>query len=130
MSALRSDELSGTRILVVEDDADILRMVANVLEGAGAIVTRAGSGRASLETLRHATFDALVVDWNLGDMSGATLLPELVAAYPELATKILVVTGELMSAVQEHDAAVAGYTVLNKPFRPAELRAAILDITR
>jgi CheY-like chemotaxis protein len=128
LNSVPSDALSGLLILIVEDDADIRRMIATVLKGAGAQVTGAGNGRDALEAIGRETFDVIVVDWNLGDMPGGALLPRLVQSHPDLSAHILVVTGELMHTPHEHAAAQSGYAVLAKPFRPAALCRAISDL--
>ncbi len=117
--------IDGLAILVVEDDTDILRMVATILESAGARVTTARTGRDGVEIAGRERLDAIIVDWNLGDMPGGACLPALATACPELRGRTLVMTGELMRTPDEHAAGAAGYPVLTKPFRPTELRAAL-----
>jgi DNA-binding response OmpR family regulator len=119
------DTLTNVRVLVVEDDADILRMVATVLETTGANVTLAPSGHSALSSLEDQTFDAVVIDWNLGDMPGGALIDQLSATHPNMRTRTLVMTGELIRPQHKHPAEQAGYTMLPKPFRPAALRDAI-----
>jgi len=106
-------------------------MVATVLQGAGADVVPVGSGRSALDVLSdsaRSAFDAVVIDWNLGDMPGGALLDDLLLAHPQLESRILIVTGALMSNSDEHEAAAAGFAVLTKPFRPAALRARIAEL--
>lgn len=117
--------ISGLGILVVEDDADILRMVATILEAAGAIVTCTQTGRQAIEIVRADDFDAIIVDWNLSDMPSGQSLGPLADAKPQLKARTLVITGELMLSPEEHAAGSAGYSILAKPFRPAELRDAV-----
>lgn len=128
MTSVRRDALAGLLILIVEDDADIRHMIATVLKTAGAHVAEASNGRDALAAVARESFDAVVVDWNLGDMPGGALLPQLVQTRPTLRARILVVTGELMRSPDEHAAAQSGYAVLAKPFRPVALRRAVSDL--
>ena len=58
------------RILVVEDDPRLADMLSEYLGQAGFRVTIAPSGRAALEHLTTAEYDAVVLDLMLPDMDG------------------------------------------------------------
>jgi CheY-like chemotaxis protein len=55
-------ELSGIRLLVVDDDADLLDSMCDVLESYGAVCTKAASGSAGFDAFLHARPDALISD--------------------------------------------------------------------
>ncbi|MDZ4868265.1 MAG: response regulator, partial [Alphaproteobacteria bacterium] len=58
------------RILLIEDDARLARMVDDYLSGAGFRVTQAATGKAGLALAERDSFDALVLDLMLPDMDG------------------------------------------------------------
>jgi len=58
------------RILVVDDDPDILNGTAHVLEKAGYTVDRAASGEAALAAIAAQTPDLLLLDRDLGSLDG------------------------------------------------------------
>ncbi|CAN5491095.1 hypothetical protein BH09PLA1_BH09PLA1_02520 [soil metagenome] len=71
--------LDGLRVLVVDDDADALRMLKKVLEGVGAGVTTAASAADALTSLANATDEAngphvLVSDLGMPDLDGYDLI--------------------------------------------------------
>lgn len=71
-------ELKGARILVVDDDAQAVRALREVLEGVGATVESAMSVRAALERLgAGGPFDAAVVDYFLVGQHGKALVRPL-----------------------------------------------------
>jgi signal transduction histidine kinase len=81
LSDLPPIPLDGLRILVVDDEADARRMLAKVLEGAGARVTTAGSAVEALAALADATKekgpDVLISDVGMPDQDGYDLIREV-----------------------------------------------------
>lgn len=79
-----TDRESGTprapRILIVDDEQGLRRLMAKVLGDEGFEVLEAGSVQEALN--QPGPFDAMVVDWNLPDGVGSTV----VAAHPEAAS--------------------------------------------
>lgn len=58
------------RILVVDDEDEILDLVRAVLSGSGYVVTTASSGREALRLVREDRFDLLLLDINMPEMDG------------------------------------------------------------
>lgn len=71
---------NGQRILVVEDDDSLQRVLARLLERDGFVVTALGEGRAAISAVPTLRPDLLVLDLGLPDMNGFDLLRELRAA--------------------------------------------------
>lgn len=119
--------LSGS-ILVVEDDPDIRLMTASILRVAGATVRDAASATEALSCLDNATFDAVILDWNLAGETGGMLLEKLRERQPGLLRRSVVVTGDLTSIPGRHEAERFGCPVLAKPFRPRQLVETVAGI--
>ncbi len=62
------------RVLVVDDDAAICELFAKFLERDGYVVTTAYDGRSALEQLRANSVDLLILDINMPELGGATLV--------------------------------------------------------
>lgn len=111
--------LSGFRILLVEDDADILVATKELLEGWGCVVS------ASTVIPREASdCDLIITDFDLGGgVSGADCISQARTLAGRMIPAI-VITGhdENRIAVELGDSSVP---VLKKPLRPAEMRSAI-----
>ena len=77
--AARIDEplLQGTRILLVEDDADSQAMIYRLLAGSGASVAIAGNATNALERLAGEPFDLLVSDIGMPEQDGYWLLRQI-----------------------------------------------------
>jgi two-component system OmpR family response regulator len=108
------------RVLVVEDDDRIARLIARALRGDGHAVDFAVTGPEGLGIATAGDFDLVVLDLMLPGMDGAEVLDRLVEARP--GQRVLVV-----SAVPEIGTRVAcleaGADFLGKPFAVAELLA-------
>lgn len=72
---------SSQRILVVDDDADILRLNASVLVASGYQVDTAEDGAVAWAALQRNSFDLLITDNNMPKLSGIELLENLLAAH-------------------------------------------------
>ncbi len=109
------------KLLVVDDDSDVRDIVSRVLAELGYDVRDVGSGEEALGVLTDFDPDLLVVDFAMPNMNGAEIVAAARARKAEL--KILFLSGYADTAVLE--AAVGRAPLLHKPFRPAELAAAV-----
>jgi two-component system chemotaxis response regulator CheY len=115
-------------VLVVEDDADICAMTVAVLESAGVSVSTAASAAEAISRIESDDFDAVLLDWNLSEITGAGFLDVLRRSKPVLFGHSAVVTGDLCSTPGQHEAEGYGRPVLAKPFRPAQLLATLGEL--
>ena len=115
------------RILLIEDDARLARMVDDYLSGAGFRVTQAATGKAGLALAERDAFDALVLDLMLPDMDGLDVCKALRVRNQ---TPILMLTarGDAMDRVVGLEMGADDY--LPKPFEPRELLARLRAILR
>jgi CheY-like chemotaxis protein len=67
-------DLSGLRVLLVEDDCDLRESLTILLEVYGASVTAVGSSRAALEALSQTVPDVLLSDLSMPGEDGFTLI--------------------------------------------------------
>lgn len=77
MHAADAATLQDLRILLVDDDRDVLDMFGAILQAAGARLSKADSGRQALEVAARETFDLIVSDIGMPGMDGYTLLARL-----------------------------------------------------
>jgi len=116
------------RILVVEDDREVVGVVERGLRKAGHDVAVALDGDAGAALARREVFDVIVLDWELPGMSG----PEVAAALRGEGrdTPILMLTGRDATAdvVRGLDAGADDY--LTKPFELVELLARVRALAR
>ena len=102
------------KILVVDDEESILRIVRRVLQAQGHTVLTASDGRRALEAMRGERIDLLISDVAMPVLRG----PDLAATVRQLRPGLPVL---LMSGSERPD----GYPFIAKPFRPQGLLAAV-----
>ncbi len=115
----------ASKILVVDDDKNLLELAKTRLAAANYGVTVALGQEEALEAVNNISFDLAIVDLRLADEDGITLMEKLHALFPGMPVIILTGHASVEGAV---DAMKRGaYTYLTKPFDPREL---ILQIGR
>ncbi|HUH04219.1 MAG TPA: response regulator, partial [Kofleriaceae bacterium] len=114
-------EIRG-RILVVEDEAEIAQMVAEILRRDGHEIVLAGSGREALARLGDGPVDLILSDVRMPDLDGPGLHAELAARSPALARRLVFLTGDVLTPETGSFLAATGLPVLEKPLDPYDLR--------
>jgi len=119
---------SGLKVLLVEDDTEVLNVVRAFLGALGCELTTAASGEQALLALASGThFDLLLTDIALGaGMRGTQLAAEAQRRFPSLA--ILLMSGfsaELLDADRESP---QGWELLRKPYTRSELARAVSKV--
>jgi len=118
------------RILIVDDDAAVQATVRLLLERAGHHVVTAGDGRKGLALFEASDFDLLFLDIFMPGMDGFETMRMVRQQQPQL--PIVVISGRPVCS--EADSApdfltmatkLGAISSLQKPFRPAELLAAV-----
>jgi len=113
------------RILVVEDDPNVQRVVVAQLELLGYEVEAAGDARAALDTLNGPrTFQLLLSDLVLpGGRNGVDLAREARKARPDV--RLVLMSGYAEGALTEDAREIADAPLLHKPFRSADLARSV-----
>jgi DNA-binding response OmpR family regulator len=111
------------RVLVVEDDERIGRLVTRALEYDGYTTERASTGTEGLAVALARDFDLIILDLMLPGMSGDEVLERLVEERPEQRILVLSAVPEIGARVAVLEAGAADF--LGKPFAVAELLARV-----
>jgi two-component system KDP operon response regulator KdpE len=114
--------MSAGRILVVDDDPQIRRVMRVTLTGHGYEVDDVKTGEAALEKLRDQRFDLVLLDMNMPGMDGLETCRAL-RGQSEIAIIMLTVRDTETDKVEALDAGADDY--VTKPFNPPELLARI-----
>jgi len=115
---VKDGEISG-RILVVDDDPEMRRLLAEFLRGEGFRVDLAANGQEALRQLCEEIFDHVVLDKNLPGESGLEMLPLLRALAPGTPVTLITAFGD--SRTHEQAFSRGAYEVLLKPFNLDDL---------
>ena len=118
------------RILVAEDDPDILRLVGLSLGRRGFAVVEVADGREALDALRAERPDLAVLDIHMPGLSGLEVV-EAAQADPATAhIPLVILSASAQSLEVQLGLARGARAYLTKPFAPAELAATLIGILR
>ncbi len=107
------------KILIVDDDLDLLKLLTFRLQGAGYQVESADSAERALAKLSVSVPHLVITDLRMGGMDGMALFQNIRKIHPALPVIILTAHGTIPDAVAATQRGVFGY--LTKPFDSKEL---------
>jgi DNA-binding response OmpR family regulator len=108
-------------ILVIEDDPTVQNIISRALERGGYMVKCVDNGLQALAELQDATFRAIVCDVGLPFLEGKSLYDHIKADYPDMAARMLFVTGMANDPETRRFLDRTGRPVIAKPFELAQL---------
>lgn len=111
--------MAQERILVVDDDQGLLRLLNMRLTAMGSAVTSCAGGEEAIAVARREVFDLAISDLRLPDRDGLAVMEELLLVHPSLPVLILTAHGSIPNAVEAMQKGAYGY--LTKPFDDKEL---------
>jgi len=120
--------LAGRRVLVVEDEAALASAVAEALTDAGFVVDRAANGEEALADVRERPYDLVICDLKMPRLDGRQFYRAIAATAPELASRLIFVTGDVVGTDAERFLEESGCPWLAKPFRLGDLLRAARDV--
>ena len=120
--------VSGSRILVADDDADLLEVVSEALTNLGAEVTRAMTGAELIDSLAEkGPFDLVVTDIAMPWMTGISAMNA--ARTAGLGMSVVVMTALLDEAIPSRVKALGGNaSLLHKPFTLTQLESVVTKL--
>mgnify|MGYP006285080383 CR=1 FL=1 len=110
---------TGQRVLVVDDEEVIRRVLSDILSGCGLLVETAVSGEDALRLLQAERFDLTLTDRNMPGMGGRELALIIQGRFPE--HRVIMMSGVVQTDLADDPGCIAGF--LTKPFS----RASVLD---
>jgi DNA-binding NtrC family response regulator len=118
-AAARDDLAPTARILIVEDEVNMVRTLAKILERRGYAVSRASDGTEALRQLQSDTFHLVITDLKMPGMDGMQLLSTMRERGLGHPTIVLTGYGTVQSAVEAMKLGAVDYLI--KPANPDEL---------
>lgn len=119
---------AGKRILVVDDEEGILTLVREAFAANGFELDMARDGETALRLLREKDYDVIICDWRMPGLNGQQIYERLAAFKPELASRLIFVTGDVISKGVQAFMRQCGNTCLSKPFSLQEIRLAVANL--
>jgi two-component system, NtrC family, response regulator GlrR len=118
----------NAKVLLVDDDKDLLQLIAMRLSAAGYAVTAVESGQAALAALAVSRPQVVVTDLRMQGMDGMALFDAIHRDSPSLPVLILTAHGTIPEAVTATRRGV--FSFLTKPFEPKVLLDTVADAMR
>ena len=116
------------RVLVVDDEQNLRKVLAATLQREGYEVQVAADGEEALAALERDGADVIVTDLVMPRMDGLTLLRRVVARHPDVPVIVVTAHGRVDRAVEAMKA--GAFDFVAKPFETAELKAIIAKAAR
>ena len=106
--------ISETKILIVDDDLDLLKLLTFRLQGAGYRIESADSAERALAKMSVSIPHLVITDLRMGGMDGMALFQKIRKMHPAMPVIILTAHGTIPDAVEATSRGV--YSYLTKPF--------------
>ncbi|MCC6236622.1 MAG: hybrid sensor histidine kinase/response regulator [Dehalococcoidia bacterium] len=119
---------SRPSVLVVDDEESIRTLTAGVLQAGGYEARTAASAEEALALLEERGVDAVITDIRMPGMSGVALHAEIARRWPDLARRVVIVSGDVQTEAVVALSREFELPALEKPFRLEALRAALTDV--
>lgn len=117
----------GEQLLLVEDDAEIARVIQDTLRQEGYGVTWATTGLEGWEDFQQGQYDLVLVDWMLPEMDGITLCQNI---RWKSDVPIIMISARKEDADKVEGLGIGADDYLAKPFSLAELKARVTSQLR
>ncbi len=123
-------ELSGLRVLLVEDEADSRELLNFVLDACGARITTASSAAEALETIKREKFDVLISDIGMPEEDGFSLIGKIRELSNEEGGDVPAIALTAYARAEDRVQALrAGFQMhVAKPVEPGELLAIVANL--
>ncbi len=117
------------KILIIDDEAAILNLMAKSCEQQGHQVTAVQTGREGLASLEANTPDLMIVDLFIGDMNGLDIIKQSNEHHPDVQIVMVTGNGSIESAVEAMR--LGAFDYLTKPFELSDLQRTVeLGLTK
>ncbi len=116
------------RILVVDDEESIREFLEIMLRKEGYEVTCAEDGQKALDVLKNKSFDMVISDLQMPNVTGIELLRQVKDQYPDMLFMMITAFGTTENAVEAMK--LGAYDYITKPFKIDEVRINIANALR
>jgi DNA-binding response OmpR family regulator len=104
------------RILIVDDEPSLLRTLQRALTHHEYEVVAVADPNSAYQMLDEASFDLVLLDIRLPHMDGATFFLAIVRRWPQMMGRVILMSGDPWSELEDAPPELAGCPVLPKPF--------------
>jgi two-component system response regulator GlrR len=120
---MKQQESHIAKVLLVDDDASLLRLLTLRLEGEGYLVTTCESAKEALKLFNSQSFDLVLSDLRMPGLDGLAFFDEIMVLDQTIPVILMTAHGTIEDAVEATQRGVAGF--ITKPIEHDELRAVL-----
>jgi CheY-like chemotaxis protein len=120
--------LRNLSLLLVEDDAGLAGVMTRWAEWLGATIDTAGLGAEALSMVAEKRYDVVLLDLTLPDMKGDAVYARLVETCPDLASKVIILTGGATNGEAKAFLRSTRCPIVLKPFELESLARQIVTL--
>ncbi len=114
-------EVSGKRVLVVDDNAAARQVYSRLLESLSFKTSMVSSAKEALELLKSESFDAVLMDWRMPELDGIEATRLIRAELSQQNLAIILMTAHGREDLVEASVAAGANSYLEKPIKPSML---------
>jgi DNA-binding NtrC family response regulator len=116
------------KILVVDDDAIVIKSCRRILEAEGFEVSAVPGADSALEAMKNSDFDLMLIDVKMPQRDGMYLMREVKKSWPEI--PIIVMSGYPTPETIAEVLRLGATLFIPKPFRPDELMKSVRQVLK
>ena len=121
---------ASARILVLDDEKSIAELLGELLQALGHRPTLCHAGAHALELLDETEFDLILSDYRMPVMDGQAFYESAVKQKPELARRIIFLTGDVVTEETQAFLRSVGNPYLAKPFQLSSVAKVVEQVLR
>ena len=118
----------GGAILLIDDEAIMVQSLRRLLQRDGHEVTTAATGLEGLAALEARAYSVILCDMRMPDLDGPGFYRELERRYPHLVSRVIFLTGDVLSPDAQAFFTQTGRPSVVKPFNAREIRWVIRQV--
>jgi len=122
-----AQDKASLRILVVDDEPDVVELISRVAEPQGHHVEEASDGIEALELLAQDDFQIIFCDLKMPGLSGDALYERVAKERPEFAQRFIFISGDTVNTESRAFVALTGRPLIMKPFSNADIQGILAD---
>ena len=116
---------SGRKVLVIDDEPSVARLLVSILEAEGHLVHAVQDGKDALQELQANRYDLVISDVKMPGMNGRRLYDYLQRHQPEMVNRLIFITGDTASTETWAFLEATGRPWVSKPFKVEAVRKAL-----
>jgi DNA-binding NtrC family response regulator len=120
----------GASILIVDDEPEVVSILAEILADDAHRVETAYNGLAALDKLRDGTYDLIISDLRMPHLDGPGLYREVARRHPQMIRRMIFVTGDTLGPESAEFLRRSAAPTFGKPFEPDDVRRVIDQVLR